>query len=59
MVTRAPCACRPEESLHQQVGYRIDDYQLTANAWSGLSAGYIPMLNQLRTMQPLDLTMVN
>ena len=29
------------------------------NASSGLSAEYIPMLNQLRTMQSLDLTMVN
>ena len=32
---------------------------LKANALSGLSAEYIPMLNQLRTMQSLDLTMVN
>ena len=43
----------------QQVGCTVDDYQLKANALSGLSAEYIPMLNQLRTMQSLDLTMVN
>ncbi|CAN0425665.1 unnamed protein product, partial [Laminaria digitata] len=41
----------------QQVGCTVDDYQLKANALSGLSAEYIPMLNQLRTMQSLDLTM--
>ena len=43
----------------QQVGCTVEDYQLKANALSGLSAEYIPMLNQLRTMQSLDLTMVN
>ena len=43
----------------QQVGCTVDDYQLKANALSGLTAEYIPMLNQLRTMQSLDLTMVS
>ena len=43
----------------QQVGCTVDDYQLKANALSGLSAEYIPMLNHLRTMQSPDLTMVN
>ena len=38
----------------QQVGCTVDDYQLKANALSGLSAEYIPMLNQLRTRQSLD-----
>ena len=50
--------CRLRLQL-QQVGCTVDDYQLQANALSGLSAEYIPMLNQLRTMQSLDLTMVN
>ena len=43
----------------QQVGCTLDGYQLKANASSGLSAEYIPTLNQLRTMQALHLTMVN
>ena len=43
----------------QQVGCTVDAYQLKSNALLGLSAEYIPMLNQLRTMQSLDLTMVN
>ena len=43
----------------QQVGCIVDDYQLKANALSGLSAEYIPMLNQLRTTQSLDLIMGN
>ena len=43
----------------QQVGCTGDDYKLKANALSRLSAECIPMLNQLRTMQSLDLTMVN
>ena len=43
----------------QQVGCTVDDYQLKENALSGLSAEYIPTLNQLRTMQSLHLTMVN
>ena len=43
----------------QQVGCTVDDYQLKENALSGLSALYIPMTNQLRTVQSLDLTMVN
>ena len=43
----------------QQVGCTVDYYQLKANALSGLSAEYIPMLNQLRTVQSLDFTMVN
>ena len=43
----------------QQVGCTSDGYQLKANALSGLSAEHIPMLNQLRTTQSLDLTMVN
>ena len=43
----------------QQVGCIVDDHQLKANALSGLSAEHIPMLNQLRTMQSLELTMVN
>ena len=34
----------------QQVGCKVDDYQLKANALSGLSAEYILMVNQLRTM---------
>ena len=43
----------------QQVGCKVDDYQLKANALSGLSAEYVLMLNQLLTVQSLDLTMVN
>ncbi|CAM9676573.1 unnamed protein product, partial [Laminaria digitata] len=43
----------------QQVGCTVGDYQLKANALSGLSAEYIPVLNQLRTLQSLDLTMAN
>ena len=43
----------------QQVVCTVDDYQLKANALSGLSAEHIPMLNQLRNMQSLDLTMVS
>ena len=43
----------------QQIGCTVDDYELKANALSGLSAEYIPMLNHLRTMQSPDLTMVN
>ena len=43
----------------QQVGCTIDGYQLKAKALSGLSVEYIPMLNQLRTMQSLDLTMLD
>ena len=43
----------------QQVCCTVDDYQLKANAISGLSAEYIVMLNLLRTMKSPDLTMVN
>ena len=43
----------------QQVGCTVDDYQLEANALPGLSAEYVPMLNQLRTMQSPGLTMMN
>ena len=43
----------------QQVGCTVDEYQLKANALSGLSAEYIPKLNQLRNMQSPDSTMVN
>ena len=43
----------------QQVGCTVYDYLLKAKALSGLSVEYIPMSNQLRTMQSLDLTMVN
>ena len=43
----------------QQVDCTVDDYQLKANDLSGLSAEYIPMLNQLRTFQSLNLTVVN
>ena len=42
-----------------QVGCTVDGHQRKANALSGLSAEYIPMLHQLRTKQSLDLTMVN
>ena len=45
--------------LQLQVGCTVDDYQLKANAPSGLSAEYVPMLIQLRTMQSLHFTMVN
>ena len=41
----------------QHVGCVVDDYQLQANALSGLSAEHILMLGKLRTLQ--DLTMVN
>lgn len=43
----------------QQVVCTVDDYQLKVNALLGLPAEYIPMLNQLRTMHSLALTMVN
>ena len=49
---------RLRQQLHL-VGCTVDDYQLKANALSGLSDEYTPMLNQLRTMQSLDFTMVN
>ena len=49
---------RLRQQLHL-VGCTVDDYQLKANALSGLSDEYTPMLNQLRTMQSLELTMVN
>ena len=43
----------------QQVGCTVDNYQLNANALSRVSAENITMLNQLRTLQSQDLTMVN
>ena len=43
----------------QQIGCTVDDYQLKANALSVLSAEFIPMLNQLLTMQSLGLTILN
>ena len=42
-----------------QVGCIVDGYQLEVNALNRLSAEYIPMLNQLRTMLSLELTMLN